>query len=83
MMMMMRRRRRRRRRKIRPDAARINEFLRTVVKVPLGRLTGIVGIEVGPARVSVCCGKRRPHWTVGMRRRRVSTRPVSRGGRIC
>jgi len=68
---------------MRPDVARINGFLRTVVKVPLGGLTAVVGNEVGSAWVSVCCGKRRPHWTVGKRRRRVSTRPVGRGGRIC
>jgi hypothetical protein len=68
---------------MRLDVARINEFLRTVVKVPLGRLTAVVGNGVGSARVSVCCGKRRPHWTVGMRRRRVPTRSVGRGGRIC
>src|ERR1700722_15336663 len=60
----------------------VNEFLRTVVKVPLRRLTAVVGNEVGLARVSVCCGKWRPYWTVGMRRRRVSTRPVGRG-RVC
>jgi hypothetical protein len=68
---------------MRPDVARINEFLRTVVKVPLGGLTAVVGDEVGSARVSVCCGRGRPHGTVGMRRRRVPTRPVGRGGGIC
>ena len=46
---------------MRLDLERTNEFLRTVVKVPLGRLTA----------------------AVGMRRRRVSARPVGRGGRIC
>ena len=47
----------------------------------LSRLTAVVGNEVGLAQVSVGSGRRRPHWTVGMRMRRVPIRPVGRGGR--